>query len=228
MDNELPFSFLISQISCLISIVSNLMFKNMNIALIILAAGESKRMGVAKQLLKVEGETLLKRTLRTALDTTCFPIAVVVGANKAQIVPELQNAPITIIDNPAWKEGMAGSIKMGLVGVYMTQKEIDGVIFVTADMPYLSAEIVENLKYLAEKNEDKQIIAAKYANQLGIPALFKREIFNDLLDLKGELGAKSVIKKYQEKTLSVDFENGQYDIDTPEDYQNLLKNLNQK
>lgn len=199
----------------------------MNIALIILAAGESKRMGVAKQLLKVEGETLLKRTLRTALDTTCFPIAVVVGANKAQIVPELQNAPITIIDNPAWKEGMAGSIKMGLVGVYMTQKEIDGVIFVTADMPYLSAEIVENLKYLAEKNEDKQIIAAKYANQLGIPALFKREIFNDLLDLKGELGAKSVIKKYQEKTLSVDFENGQYDIDTPEDYQNLLKNLNQ-
>ena len=198
----------------------------MNVALIILAAGESKRMGKVKQLLNINGESMLIRVIKTAFDSQCFPIVVVLGANKAQIVPELEDAPITIIDNPAWQEGMASSVKMGLVGVYMTQKAIDAVIYLTSDMPFVSIALIKKLIAEAEKDENVTIVASKYENQLGIPTLFKRNHFNELLDLNGEHGAKKVILNNMASTVSVDFEAGKYDIDTPEDYKNLLKNIN--
>src|ERR1700712_1628816 len=170
----------------------------MNTAIVILAAGKSSRMEQPKQMLIIEGKTLVKRTAEMAMKTDCYPICVVVGANKKLIVPELANMPTTLIDNPHYEQGMASSIKIGLIGVYMTEKNIVAVIFLTCDMPFINEKLIVKLIEKASQSVDSQgntplIVASKYETQLGIPALFNRAVFNDLLELSGDKGAKSVI-----------------------------------
>ncbi len=198
----------------------------MDIAIIILAAGASSRMGQPKQLLNIEGKSLIRHITEIALETECFPITVVLGANKNLIRAELDKMPITIIENPKWEEGMSSSVKMGLIGAYMTSKAIEAVIFLTVDMPYINKELIDIMIQKAFESVDNQIVACKYDGQIGVPVLFKRELFNDLLDLTGEQGAKKVIQKHLDKTKTVDFPAGKYDLDTMIDYQNYLSRTN--
>jgi molybdenum cofactor cytidylyltransferase len=198
----------------------------LNVAIIILAAGASTRMGQPKQLLDINGKSLIRHITEVVLNTSCFPITVVLGANRHLIIGELDNIPITVIDNPKWEDGMSGSIKMGLIGAYMTTKAIEAAIFLTADMPYITKEVIETMIQKASETADCQVVACQYDSQMGIPVLFKREVFNDLLDLTGEQGAKKVIMKHLDKTQSVDFPAGKYDLDTMVDYQNYLNRVN--
>ena len=203
----------------------------MNVGIIILAAGTSSRMGVPKQLLFIDGKTLIKRVVEVAIDTSCYPIVTVLGANKELIKKELSKTPITIIDNPQWEKGMSSSIKMGLAGTYMTLKEIDAVIFLTVDMPFVSANLINEMIKKATENQEISIVACQYENQkgastLGIPALFKRDLFNDLLELTGDEGAKKIILKNKEKTTLIDFPEGKIDLDTIDEYRNFVANYN--
>lgn len=198
----------------------------MNVSIIILAAGASSRMGAAKQLLLVDGKTLIKRICDTAMDTTCHPIVVVLGANRNIIRNETERMPITVIDNPQWENGMSSSIKMGLAGAYMTEKAIEAVIFLTVDMPYVSAELINKMIEKAESDEKIEIVACKYENQMGIPVLFKRSIFTDLLELSGDEGAKKVVVKNKDKTVFIDFPEGKLDLDTVEEYRNFVSKYN--
>jgi molybdenum cofactor cytidylyltransferase len=201
---------------------------SLNVAIIILAAGASSRMGQPKQLLDINGKSLLRHIAEIALETNCYPITVVLGANRQLIRGELDKMPITIIDNPKWEEGMSSSIKMGLVGAYMTAKEIEAAIFLTVDMPYITKEIIEKMIQKASESTDNQLIACKYDEQVGIPVLFKRELFNELLDLTGEQGAKKVITKHLDKMKSIDFPAGKYDLDTMVDYERFIKAPNSR
>ncbi|RFS14738.1 NTP transferase domain-containing protein [Emticicia sp. C21] len=204
----------------------------MNTGIIILAAGASSRMGVPKQLLHIDGISLIKRITEMTMETACYPIVVVLGANRQMIRKELEHMPITIIDNPQWENGMSSSIKMGLAGSYMTYKELEAIIFLTVDMPLVSAEliqkIVEKAKGVTGNTESSpDIVACKYDNQIGIPVLFKRKLFNDLLELSGDNGAKKVILANKEHTVTIDFPEGKIDLDTMEEYRNFLSNYNQ-
>jgi molybdenum cofactor cytidylyltransferase len=203
----------------------------MNVGIIILAAGSSSRMGVPKQLLLIDGKTLIKRVIDVAIDTPCYPIVTVLGANKELIKKELSKVPITIIDNPQWEKGMSSSIKMGLAGTYMTFKEIDAVIFLTIDMPFISANLINEMIKKASENDAISIVACQYENQkgvstLGIPVLFKRDLFNDLLELTGDEGAKKIVLKNKEKTYLVNFPEGKIDLDTIDEYHNYIANFN--
>ena len=197
----------------------------MNVGIIILAAGESKRMGVPKQLLDVNGKSMLQGVIDSALDTSCYPITVVVGAHKKDVVPSLEGIPINIMDNPEWEKGMSGSIKRGLVGSYLITKAIDAIIITTSDMPEIKAETFKELvKAAIEK--DAGIITSKYAGVMGVPALIKRDLFNEILDLKGDEGLKQIFQKYKGQIESVAFEGGAIDIDTKEDYYSYLNSPN--
>lgn len=198
----------------------------MKVSIIILAAGASTRMGAPKQLLLIDGKTLIKRINEIALDTSCYPIVTVLGANRALIRHELDKMPLTIIDNPQWEKGMSSSIKMGLAGAYMTQKEIDAVIFLTVDMPFVNVKLINEMIQKAIENPDSDIIACKYDNQIGIPVLFKRNLLADLLELEGDEGAKKIVLKNKDKTLFVEFPEGKYDLDTIEEYRNFVSNYN--
>lgn len=198
----------------------------MNTAIIILAAGASSRMGAPKQLLLVDGKSLIKRICDTAMDTTCHPIVAVLGANRSLIRKETERMPITVIDNPQWENGMSSSIKMGLAGAYMTEKAIEAAIFLTVDMPYVNAELINKMIQKAESDEKIEIVACKYDNQMGIPVLFKRTLFTDLLELTGDEGAKKVVTKNKDKTAYIDFPEGKLDLDTIDEYRNFVSNYN--
>lgn len=191
------------------------------IGIIILAAGESKRMGSPKQLLNIEGKSLIRRTAEVALATDCYPVVLVIGANKAQIAPEIIDLPLTVIDNPKWYEGMASSVKMGLVGLYMTYKEVEAVIILVCDQPYLSVSLLERMVEIYQTKK-APIVACKYGEQVGVPALFDRKLFEELLNLTGDKGAKPVLMSHLDEAHLITFEAGSIDLDTLEDYQKYL------
>jgi molybdenum cofactor cytidylyltransferase len=192
-----------------------------NIGIVILAAGESRRMGSPKQLLKVGNQTLIRRTIDIALATDLRPVVLVIGANKAAIAPEIVDLPITIIDNPMWEQGMSSSVKMGMAALWMTQKEVEAVLILVCDQPYISVSLLENIVENYQTTQ-KPIVACRYSNEIGVPALFDRSMFEELLTLTGDKGAKPVIIKNLDKTNFIDFDKGMTDLDTPEEYQAYL------
>ena len=194
------------------------------IGIIILAAGESKRMGSPKQLLQIEGKSLVHRTAEIALATDCYPVVMVIGANKPQIAPEIVDLPLTIIDNPMWHEGMSSSVKIGLAGVYMTYKEVEAVIILVCDQPYLSVSLLERMVEIYTTKKPR-LIACRYGEELGVPALFDRTLFEELLDLKGDKGAKPVLMKHLDEAHILQFEAGSIDLDTPDEYQAFLDGI---
>lgn len=193
-----------------------------NIGIILLAAGESKRMGSPKQLLDIDGKSLLRRTAEVALATDCYPVVMVIGANKAQIAPEIIDLPLTVIDNPMWHEGMSSSVKMGMAGLYMTYKEVEAVIMLVCDQPYVSVSLLERMIEVY-RTKKPPIVACKYGEEIGVPALFDRKLFDELLTLSGDKGAKPIVMNHLDEAYLVTFEAGSVDLDTPEDYEAFQK-----
>jgi molybdenum cofactor cytidylyltransferase len=177
-----------------------------------------------KMLLDIHGEPMLKRIVNAALDTENYPITVVVGAHKTHVVPILKDMPINITDNPHWQSGMASSIKMGLVGTYLISKEIEGVIITTGDVPGVNASVFSALKSKA-MTTDAQIIVSEYGNGRGVPALIKRALFEDLLNLEGDEGVRQLFSKYKDQIATISFKAGSFDIDTREDYLSFLQSV---
>lgn len=188
------------------------------IGIIILAAGQSSRMGQPKQLLKIGEKSLIRHIAAVALATECRPVVLVIGANKALVAPEIADLPLVFIDNPQWQTGMSTSLKMGMVGIYLTDKAIEAVLILVCDQPYLSPELLNQMITVYESS-GKGIVVCRYDNQLGVPVLFGRKYFEQLISLKGDEGAKSIIKENLTDAEVVDFEAGKFDLDTPEDYQ---------
>ncbi|MFT4733308.1 MAG: molybdenum cofactor cytidylyltransferase [Arcticibacterium sp.] len=194
----------------------------MTVGIIILAAGESRRMGLPKQLLDINGESMLKKAVDEALATGFEPVTVVIGARKEKIMHALAKLPINIVENPMWQSGMASSILRGLAGSYLIEKNLDAVLIMTCDMPEVSADYLKEL-VKASKNSDKSIVASQYQKILGVPALFKKEVFHDLLDLKGDAGARQIYEDHKDDILAIPFPGLGLDLDTKEDY---LKYIN--
>ena len=191
-------------------------------AIVILAAGQSKRLGTPKQLLQFNGKSLLKHSVEEALRTN-LPVVVVVGANSELIKDELKNFDIIITENKNWQEGMAGSLQLGLTAANNLKNEIDGIIFMVSDQPFVSTTLLANL--LRTQNESCLPIAASgYAGRLGTPVLFHKIFFDELMNLSGDSGAKKLIEKNKNLASEVSFPEGVIDIDTVEDYEALLQN----
>lgn len=189
--------------------------------IVILAAGASTRMGQPKQLLHIEGETLLQRAVRIALSTPYRPVMVVLGANLEQIEPSLQGLDVLRVYNPDWASGMGSSIATGLAHLLQQASEIQQVLILVADQPLLNSEHLRTL-VSANDNGTCPMVVSRYANTTGVPALFDQSLFADLLALHGAQGAKPVIQKHLDQAAIVDFAAGALDIDTPEEWTAFL------
>ncbi|WCT14312.1 nucleotidyltransferase family protein [Mucilaginibacter jinjuensis] len=186
-------------------------------ALIILAAGESSRLGQPKQNLIFKGKTLLQLAVDAGLKSDCATVIVVLGANSKQINPIPETATLC---NKNWKEGMASSIKMAMLEIDK-DATFDKVIIMLCDQPFVNAALLNSLiKKQAETQ--KAIVACAYNGTTGVPVLFDSKLFGELLLLKGKEGAKKILKNHAAEIAEVVFEKGGIDIDTPEDYENLL------
>jgi molybdenum cofactor cytidylyltransferase len=189
--------------------------------IIILAAGASSRLGKPKQLLTYQHKTLIKNILDAALQCRNSITIVVTGAVKDEVEQELKNTQVVLCYNDQWQSGMSSSIRAGVSKMKVLQPQVEACILTVCDQPYISANV---LMRLIEKHEagGHNIVASSYADTVGTPALFSRDHFDELLNLQGEEGAKKLLKKYGADVSLVQFDRGEIDIDTVEDYSKLI------
>lgn len=193
----------------------------MNTAIIILAAGNSSRMGKPKQLLDFKGKTLLQTVIDEALKTDCSSITVILGANAEEVLVKHQNNQVNFVINKSWENGMASGIVAGLSSLIEKNDKTESIIIAVADQVFIKMSTFNNL---IEKHikTGKNIIASSYAETMGTPVLFGKVYFDALLSLKGTEGAKKLLKQYPLDVETVVFEGGEIDIDTENDYNNLI------
>ena len=192
----------------------------MRVAAIVLAAGSSTRFGKPKQFALFQGETFIRRIAAAAIEADCAPIVVVTGEDAAQITSELTQFTVTIAMNPHWQNGLGSSIGVGVRHAISLAPDVDAALLLTCDQPFVNADVLTQLIQLRLAT-GKPIIASAYAETLGIPALFDRSCFPDLLGLKEDSGAKKIILTRPDDVVSFVFPAGAIDIDTAADYKKL-------
>lgn len=187
------------------------------IGIILLAAGSSSRMGESKQLLIIDGQPLLRRTIKVALDANPDNLIVVLGSNFEEHQKVISDLPVEIVYNENWEKGMGNSIKSGLNHLLRISPSANAVIILVCDQPMLTAD---HLKKLQEKflQFKKPVAAMTYSGTFGVPAIFDKCLFDDLLSLSDSMGAKMIIKENSNNITMIPFSEGSLDLDTPNDY----------
>lgn len=193
-----------------------------NYVILILAAGQSKRLGSPKQLLTYGGETLIGKVSRMALGLNMGPVCCVLGAHADTVRAALGDDHVHIVWNEAWMEGMAGSLRVGLQAMQNQFPETDGVLILVCDQPFLDQELIEKL-VKAQRESGLPAAAASYQGKPGTPALFHKCLFPELLQLQGDKGARKLLERIRDRVCELNFEQGSVDIDTPDDYARLME-----
>nr|BFF35639.1 hypothetical protein BACT7_05010 [Tenacibaculum mesophilum] len=189
-------------------------------AILILAAGSASRMGKIKQLLPYKNTTLLEWTIEQAQKSVIKNVFCVLGANKDAIEKKLTTNAIITIYNPKYQDGLSTSIIKGIE--FLQEHNFDNALIMLADQPHVTSEYLNSLIKVSKKNPSK-IITSNYQGSVGVPAVFPKEYFNKLLNLKGDKGAKNFLLQHDDNIFKVNSSLNLLDIDTPEDYQYLLK-----
>lgn len=193
-----------------------------NIGAVILAAGESSRLGTPKQLLKYAGQSLLQHSIETATASGVFPVVVVLGSNADIIKKEIDIHKVPVVINNEWQEGMASSIRYGIKAMLQLNPSVEGTVMLLCDQPHITPALLATL-VMKYRETGKLIVACQYRDTFGPPVFFHHTMFPDLLLLKGDIGAKSLISRHVNETELVSFPGGNMDVDTEADYQTLLK-----
>lgn len=196
--------------------------ENKNIAIIILAAGSSSRLGRPKQLLELDGNTLLQKSITTALEVS-KNVIVVLGANNKLIRSTISNFPIKIVLNEDWETGMSSSIRSGMKAI--NESNTQGVLIMLCDQPHVDALLLKKMFSIFERR-GQSIIASEYEQKVGVPAIFDISFFQKLKTLEGKKGAKPLIMNNLKKVDRVVFEKGKIDIDTEEAWEEFKKQRN--
>lgn len=186
----------------------------MRTGIIVLAAGSSKRFGgIAKQLLTVNGTSLVRQATETALAANLGgPVVVVLGDRREQVAPELDGLAVTLIDNPTYNDGIASSVRIGLAGLFLMQPDIDTFIVMPCDQPFLTPALLGEL-VVTQQESGKGVVATRFADQVHMPALFTRQYAEPLSNLTGDKAPKWVIIKHKTDLAEVGFEPAAIDLD---------------
>jgi len=181
------------------------------IAAIVLAAGASRRLGTAKQLLRdARGDSLLVRIVRDAVEAGCDPVVVVLGAQAEDVREVLADEPVICVDNAHWTDGMSSSIRCGIDQI--ASSTCSAMLLLACDQPAVSAEHLRVL--LAEHRTRGERVVSVYEGVRGIPAVWPRTDWSGLRALHGDRGAKSLLRG-DESAIALAY--GALDLDTPED-----------
>lgn len=200
----------------------NSISETMQTGAIILAAGSSSRMGQSKQMLDIDGEKLLSRTTRAALDAGLQQVVVVVGYDDVAHRKILAGLPVEIVHNSRWKNGMGSSLKAGLTHLLSMNPALNAVIVSVCDQPLLNSRIFIDLVHKFHETQ-KPVIASRYSNMPGVPALFDKRYFAKLAALPDDQGAKRILLQNPGDVEQVDFPGGEIDLDTMEDYDAFME-----
>jgi CTP:molybdopterin cytidylyltransferase MocA/xanthine/CO dehydrogenase XdhC/CoxF family maturation factor len=185
---------------------------------VVLAAGGSKRFGGFKQMLEWEGESLLRRAVRIGTGLCGDRVVVVHGPKPTKCQRELNGFDLKHVTNENWENGMALSLKSGLRAL---PGDCTGVLVLLCDQPLLRQDRVAQLMELW-RHQPEKIVASTYGDAHGVPAIFPRRMFPELLKLTGDRGARAVIDAHPQDVLEVDMPEAAVDIDTQADYASLI------
>jgi molybdenum cofactor cytidylyltransferase len=190
------------------------------IGAVILAAGESSRLGQPKQLIRFRGKSLVRRMVYAARKARCSPTVVVIGDHREEVERELKAEGAIIVENENWRLGIGTSIRASVRRLIDEAPTLEAVILLVCDQPFVDRRTIARLIALRQKTK-RAIVASRYANTLGVPALFDRSCFQELLALDNAIGAKTVILSNRERVAEFPFPEGKIDIDTASDYKKL-------
>ncbi|MEO1418992.1 MAG: nucleotidyltransferase family protein [Bacteroidota bacterium] len=189
------------------------------ISILVLAAGKASRMGQPKQLLPYGDTTLLGHCIQTALTCPVQGVYPIIGAYANRIQAEIQVDGIHWLLNPHWEEGLSSSIRQGISYLLEEQPSIEAALVLLGDQPLIT---VQDLRPFFDSfaQEPERMVSTAYGEKYGVPALFPRKYFQDLLLLKGDRGAgKWMASQADIKRISL---STTFDVDTQEDYDMLL------
>jgi molybdenum cofactor cytidylyltransferase len=189
------------------------------IPIIVLAAGSSSRLGESKQLLIIDGKPLLQKIVAEAMESHIGPIVVVLGFESERHRTIIADLPVDVVINKNWQNGMGSSIKTGLHFVEEKFVTAKGVLISVCDQPQLTSH---SFRALADKfnSHPCPLVASRYANTFGVPALFNRTLFPEIHSLKDNEGAKKIILSHSRDASYIDFPGGAIDLDTPDEVLN--------
>lgn len=179
----------------------------------ILAAGPSSRFGSPKQLVRIAGEPVLHQAVARASLVTGQSVTVVIGAHARDVAPALRQRAVSIALNRDWEEGIASSIR---TAVRSAPPGSSALLLLLADQVAVSGDDLRRL-HAAWRRHPVLIAAALHGGAPGLPAIFPRWAYTDLLDLRGERDARLVLRKNVDRVVRVPMANAGIDLDTPED-----------
>jgi molybdenum cofactor cytidylyltransferase len=191
----------------------------MQVVSVVLAAGFSRRLGSAKQMARLGDVTLLERAVKTALEAGLEPVFVVLREEQrtafclANVDSSRPKSAVVPVINPEAAEGMASSVRAGVRAAEGAGGAV-GVVLLACDQPAVTAE---HLRELARGGAE--VVASSYAGHRGIPAYFPAHLFPELLQLRGDVGARGLL----ETARAVELPGGELDIDTVEDLKRAVR-----
>ena len=191
------------------------------VAAVVLAAGASRRLGQAKQLVRQGSETLLGRTIRVVREAGVADIFIVLGAQRELISATIAFKDAVLVFNENWEKGIASSIHAGLRALDAHPSETSAALILSCDQPQLTASHLREMLRVLAAAHGKSIVASSYAGTLGVPAAFPRPVFPQLFALRGDKGARALLLEPPCPVATVPFAGGEIDIDVPADLEYL-------
>ena len=190
---------------------------NAELQVIVLAAGASTRFGSPKQAARVNGVPLLQLMLSRAIAVAGHAVTVVLGAHAGELAPALGRLPVSLVVNRDWSEGLASSIRAAVLSL---PGSCGGALLLLADQAGVSSADLQRLCDAWRRNP-RAIVAAQYGGGHGVPAIFPRSEFPALLALRGDQGARALLRSPAALCVGVAMPGAAHDIDRPKDLQAL-------
>ena len=193
----------------------------MSSAGVVLAAGASRRMGRAKQLLPVGGRPLLEGVVASACASRLDEVLVVLGARADEILAAVDLGRARAVRNPDHVVGMSTSLRVGMAAL---GPEVDRAVVILGDQPAISAELLNQLLDM-QTESGLPAAALSFGGLLHPPVVLRRDLWGDLESLEGDVGCRAVIRAHPELVAALPAEgdrNHPVDVDTPEDYARLV------
>ena len=194
---------------------------------IILAAGTSVRFGQPKQLIRLGNKYLVEWVLDAALDSRLHKVVLVLGHARETILRALgskvQHPGLEVAINPRYRDGQATSLKTGLLSL---RQNFGSVMFLLGDQPMLKTDIIDHMLDQFRQSENDLCVPV-YKNKSGNPTIFRRPLYDALMQISGDTGARDIIRKNSDRAQFVEIDDPLcfFDIDTPKDLEYLLSRL---
>lgn len=189
---------------------------------LVLAAGASTRLGQPKQLVNLGGRPALHIVLAKAVSVAGSAVTVVLGAHASDLTYLFTHSPASMVVNREWQEGLGSSLRCGVAAL---PPGCEAAMVVLADQVAVTADDLKRLA-AAWRGDVTRVAASVYDHHVGVPAIFPYWCFAELMELRGDRGARSILERYRERLTRVAMPNAAVDLDTPEDLAALTARFN--